>query len=302
MVGSLINKQGRQVSLYRTFTKNSDLSSTQYLPATQFKIGINGDDPLTSNTAIDNPIPISDGTSIDGGDNNFTGSSGGDNSTDNTTTYKEGAGLSDATSQNLIANNTNVLKIWTLTLTTYPNSAQYTGMWFYILDATALAKFKSSGTCLEIKLGSDSSNYYSITYEVSNLSTGWTWLDFGTLSDLTETGTVSGNIDTFIIEITTNNATDTFSTGDVIYDLLRQWQDSDLVKDFTTGYPTLNFSTLEATTRCYLTTLELNGFLFDSLGTYNEDTSPLLTSEDNYSDESKSSTDEFAFVIVDRYE
>ena len=40
----------------------------------------------------------------------LTGSSGGDNSTDNTDTYKEGAGNVDVTSQNLIANDTSATK------------------------------------------------------------------------------------------------------------------------------------------------------------------------------------------------
>ena len=50
----------------------------------------------------------------DDGSNAFTGSSGGDNSTDNTSVFKEGGGNTDVTAQNLIANDTNADKIWVI--------------------------------------------------------------------------------------------------------------------------------------------------------------------------------------------
>lgn len=300
--GSTITTNGKKVLLYRTYTENGNLSSTQYLAPTQFRVGINNGTPLAADTSIDEAIPIEDGTVLDDGSNNLTGSSGADNSTDNTSTYKDGAGQTDVTAQNLIANDTNALKIWTYTLSTFGNSAQYTGLWLYIKDSTALAKFKSSGTAVEIKLGSDSSNYYSETWTAASLTTGWNWLNGNTdtLGDWTETGTVSGNIDTFIIEITTNNATDTFATGDVVYDLLRQWQASDLIEDIDVNYPSINFTTLEATTRCTLLTTKANGFLINGLEIRNEDTSPLMLSEDTVVADSKSDTDEFVYTVIDR--
>ena len=151
--------------------------------------------------------------------------------------------MSDDTAQNLIANNTNATKIWTIadlsSLGTNITQTQPFGLWIFIKDTTTLAKFITSGTALEIKLGSDSSNYFSFTVTAANLATGFNWITSNTVNveDLTETGTVSGNVDTFIIEITTNNATDTFVAGDVVYDLLRQWAPSDLVKNMETGFP-----------------------------------------------------------------
>ena len=62
---------------------------------------------------------------------------------------------------------TNVLKIWTIadlsSLGTNITQTQFFGLWIFIKDSTALAKFKSSGTALEIKLGSDTGNYFSLT-------------------------------------------------------------------------------------------------------------------------------------------
>lgn len=303
---SIRTTKGKNTFLYRAYTGNGSLSSTQYLPTTKFKIGRNSNTINVADTDLTEPIPITDGTVNDDGSNQLTGSNGGDNSTDNTTTYKQGAGQSDNTSQNLIANGTNATKTWTISnlasAGTNMTGTQPASLWLYIKDATALAKFLTSGTAIEIKFGSDSSNYYSKTYEASDLSTGWNYLSTQTtnIEDLTETGTVSGNIDTFIIEITTNNATDTFVAGDVVYDLLRQWQSSNLIKDFTSGYPDINFVTNEVTIRCFIASTEANGFNIDSLGDFNQDTTPLLLGEDNFEDESKSDTDEFAFIIKDR--
>ena len=191
---------GKKIILNRSFK-----SSPDYTTISRAKFGTNSTTTyIESSTEIDNPVPIEDGTVLDDGSNTLTGSSGADNSTDNTSTFKPGAGQSDATAQNLIKNDTDATAIWTIsnlaTAGTNATADQYTGLWIYIKDATALAKFVTSGTCLEIKLGSDSSNYYSITYETGDLSTGWNWLPIGILNTLTETGTVSGNIDTFIIE------------------------------------------------------------------------------------------------------
>lgn len=300
--GSLVNNQGRKVMLYRSYTANGDLSATQYLAPTVFQVGINNQTPARTNTALTNAIPIGNGTVNDNGDNTMTGSSGGDNTTDNTTTYKEGAGAADATAQNLIANNTATTKIWTIAdlaaLGTLITGTEPFGLWLYIKDAATLAKIVS----VEIKLGSDSSNYYTKTVLVANLAVGWNWINTNTtlVNELTEVGTVAGNIDTFIIEIITNNATDTFVAGDVIYDLLRQWAEADLIKTFVASYPVVDFTNLEVTTRCYLPTTAANGFNLDGFAIYNEDTAPLMLAEDTYNDESKSSADEFAYVVKDR--
>ena len=129
----------------------------------------------------------------------------------------------------------------------YATGNQPIGVWLYIKDATALAKFKTSGTAFELRVGSDTSNYYSKTMTAANLAVGWNWIQSGTtnLEDLTETGTVSGDLDTYVVVITTNNATDEFAAGDVIIDLLRQWQTSDLTKAYISGYPSIDETNFE---------------------------------------------------------
>lgn len=295
--GSIVTTLGKHVILNRSFKSTPD-----YTAMSKFKIGISNGTPNVADTNLDVAIPISNGTVNDDGSNNMTGSSGGDNSTNNTSRYKEGAGVSDATAQNLIANNGNATKIWTIadlsSAGTNITATKPFGLWVYIKDATAYNKLLSAGTALEIKLGSDTSNYYSYTRTAAQLSTGWNWVTSNTVNveDLTETGTVAGNVDTFIIEIVTNNATDTFAAGDVVYDLLRTWATSDLTKTYVTNYPALDETNLEVEIRGFITSVEANGFDVNGYGDFNTDSTNKFTTEDTFTAESKSSTDQFTFV------
>ncbi len=299
MTGSVITNEGKKIILDRAYK-----SSPTYSIPSKFKVGISNGDPLVTDTALDIPVPIDNGTVNDGGDNALTGSSGGDNSGDNSVTYKPGAGVTDNVAQDLIANNTNATKIWTIAdLSANGTNIVGTlpfGLWLYVKDSTTLAKFKSAGTCLEVKLGSAVGDYYSKTWEASDLATGWNWItsNLVAVEDLTETGTVAGNIDTFIIEVTTNNATDTFAAGDVVYDLLRTWLAANLLGSMDSGYPSINESTLKVTMRCTLTSVKANGFPLDAIGLQNTDGTPKVSDIDVHTDESKSDTDEFVYEII----
>lgn len=301
--GSIIVNTGKQIMLERTY----DASTTVTAP-TQFKLGILNGTPLVTDTGLDVPVPYDDGTVNDDGSNVMTGSNGGDNSTDNTATYKEGSTsiATDNTAQNLNTNTSSATKQWAISnlasAGTVIDSTKYLTAWFYIADATTLAYFLSSGTALEVRVGSDASNYYSLTKTAAQLSVGWNWLSSypDTTADLTETGTVGSPIDYFSIIVTTNNATDTWSEGDVVYDLLRTFEDADFLADVLVGYPVINTTDLEVEYRVYLNTLKANGFDINGLGLFNTDSPAKLFSEDTYTAESKSQTDTFTYIIKDR--
>lgn len=300
--GSTITNLGIDIIMDRLITAIPTLSAIS-----QFQVGIGTTTPSVSDTALEIAVPIGNGTVNDNGDNTLTGSSGGDNTTDNTTTFKQGAGVFDVTAQNLIANNGNATKIWTIAdlsaLGTNITQTLPFGLWLFILDQTALDKFLTSGTALEIKLGSDSSNYFSLTKTAADLATGFNWITSNTVNveDLTETGTVSGNVDTFIIEITTNNSTDTFVAGDVVYDLLRTWTPSDLVKNMETGFPSDDTATKEVTSRMVLLSTEANGFPITELGVFNTDGTIQIYSHDVVTARDKVNTIELRFIQVDRF-
>lgn len=303
--GTLITNNGKKIAMTRVYTANGSLSATQYLTPTKFKVGIDQSDITTADTDITRPVPISYGTICDNGANSMTGTNGGTTTTNNVTTYKIGGGETDNTSQNLLTTGLNTTKTWrVLDLSSVGSNATatyYTGLWLYIKDATTLAKFLSSGTALKIMVGTDTSNYYYKNYTAASLAVGWNWLELGILNTNSVYGVPTATLSTFLIEIYTNNAADAFIAGDVLYDLLRQWQTTDLVKSFVSGYPSINYSNYEVTSRCYLNLLEANGFNITGFGTFNEDATPLIHTTAKTSSQSKSDTDEFAFVIRDRW-
>jgi len=293
--GSTLTNNGKKIILNRSFKSVPD-----YTVTSKFKVGINNATPSVVDTDLTYAVPISNGTVNDTGANQLIGSSGGDNTTDNTSIYKEGAGLTDAKAQNLIANATNVSKIWTLhpLITANITYTQPFSLWLYIKDATALAKFLSSGTALEIRLGSDSSNYYSYTRTAAQLATGWNWISSNTalVNTLTATGTPGAPADYFAIIITTNILTDTFVAGDIVYDLLRQWATTDLTQTFVSGYPVFDETNMEVEIRGYLNSLEANGFNINGFATFNTDATNKMFDEDAFTAESKTSVDELTFI------
>ena len=299
MSNSFITTKGNEIILKRAYTETADLSATEYLAPSKFKVGVNSSTYSISSTDLTHAIPITDGTVLDDGTNTLTGTTGADNSTDNIVRFKPVPGIAtpDLTAQNLNSNATSATKIWTIAaLSTSATATQYTGCWIYIKDQTTLDYFVSA----EVKIGSDTSNYYSKTYVVADLTIGWNWLDLQVLNTNTETGTVTGAIDTLIIEIITNNATDNWTDADVIYDLLRQWEDSDLIGDFISGYPLFDLTNLEVEIQSFLNSVQGNGFDIDSVALFNEDTTQLMHSLGTINNSSKSNTDEFTFISKDR--
>jgi len=303
--GNVKTNSGRSILLYRGYTANADLSATQYLPPTQFKVGISNGTPTVLDTDLAVPILIGLGTVVDDGSSAWTGSNGGQNTTDNTTTFKEGSNAADATSQNLLATTGNATKTWTIAGLTI-TAAKPISFWIYITTAS-LAKFLLAGTALQLRIrttGDAANKSYLKSWTTSELLSGWNYMHTGStnVNGLTTGagGAPSGSLNEAVLEIITNNTTDTFTTGDVCYDLLRQWAATDLVKDYVAGYPSFNYTTQEVTIRCYLNILEANGFLLNSLALFNEDTVPLMSDEITHESQSKSSTDEFSYVTKSR--
>ena len=288
---------GKKVILHRSYTPNASLSSTLY---TEPKWALFGTDQATSNvsdTDLTRVIPVYNGTVIFNCSAAFTGSSGGDNSTNNTSIFKEGAGQIDATAQNLIANGTNVNKIWTREPTTANwVGTSFAGFWLYIKDSATLAKMVS----VTLRAGADSSNYWSKQWLNAVLTTGWNWLTTGVLNTNTPTGTVTGTLDYAAIVIVTNNSADTFVAGDVAVDLLRQWTETDTLVAFDATYPQFDYTGLTVTRQVTLNSAMANGFNISGFGNDNNDTTKLLTDSNSFGADSKGSTDEFIYVLVDR--
>ena len=295
---SLINDEGLGIIFDRAFN-----SSSTFTVPTNNSFGVVQADVTTSTTSLSKIVPLLDGVTNDDGSNAFTGSSGGDNSTDNTSVFKEGGGNTDVTAQNLIANDTNADKIWVISdlsvAGTVIDGSKYWGFWLYIKDAAALAKL--SAGALQVRFGSDSGNYYWFGFASSYFSVGWNWVSTNTVVNSgTESGSVGSPIDYFYLKISTNNVTDTFVAGDVVYDLLRTWSLSDTLLALDSGYPNIDGSTFNVTYQYTVTAEKGNGYPLTGSLEQNTDASILTYGISKFPSKSKSSTDRFIFKYVDR--
>lgn len=282
----------------------SFLTSSDYrkIPS-YFKMGIGTTQITESLTDLPNPVPIENGTVNDDGSNQLTGAGGGDNTTDNTTTYKDGAGTSDVTAQNLLTNTSSTNKAWDITdLSSNGTNVDKTlrgGLWLYIKDSTTMDKLITS-SCLTIRVGSDTtSNYYSISFDKSDLSTGWNWItSTDAIQDWTETGTVGSPVDSLRILIITNNSTDEFSAGDVVYDLFRTWSSNDEQASIKAGYPLVNESEVYAEVQATITQSKAVGFDITTFGVFNEADEPMILAQITDAGESKDDSDIFVLRTV----
>ena len=71
-------------------------------------------------------------------------------------------------------------------------------------------------------------------------------------------------------------------------------------KAFFAGYPLLDETSLQVTTRCFVSTLDGNGSTITEFGTQNADGSPLLCSRAVFTGVAKTNTVQLIFVEKDR--
>ena len=92
-------------------------------------------------------------------------------------------------------------------------------MWLYIVDAAALAKLAAS-SCLTIRFGSDSSNYYQWQKDAADLAVGWNLVKGLTSANANSTtgSPVIAACDYTYVGLTATGAAITWSAGDFIMD------------------------------------------------------------------------------------
>jgi len=71
---------------------------------------------------------------------------------------------------------------------------------------------------------------------------------------------------------------------------------ADYFKDFVSGFPTLDTTNIQATTRMFLNSLEANGNDLTEMGVFNADGTPVLFSRSTFTSLSKTSSIEVTFI------
>jgi hypothetical protein len=291
---SIITNLGKNIVINRAYKPTPD-----YTAPTQFKVGILNGTPALADTDLDVPVAISGTEAVD----NCDAITGWVDSADmtvtlNNTTYKEGTGSINLTKDGVATDTASTDK--TTTSRDFTSKTLY--VWFYIKDATAYAKLAATD-CLTIRFGSDNSNYYYYTRDASNLSTGWNLIYYSTATaDGTQGAPTIGACDYSYIAIKATGSGITWSAGDMIMDDWKLASASDYFSTVVSGYPTIDESLKEVTMRGFLSVTDANGYDINGFAWFNTDATPKMFSEDTFTAESKSETDEFVLITVDDME
>ena len=96
------------------------------------------------------------------------------------------------------------------------------------------------------------------------------------------------------------NSADTWVDGDIVMDDIKLASFDDFPKIFVSGYPILDETNLQVTFRCFLNTLEANGYDISEMGLFNTDSSPKIYSRAVFTPLNKSETVEISFVQKDK--
>jgi len=286
--GDTFTTNGRKIMINR-FAK----TTPDYTVISKFGVGINNGTPSIASTALDYPVAITDTEAVDSCDDTAGWTASGTNSvTLNSTTYKEGTGALNLVKSDGSSATYSVSK----TTTSRDFTSKTFFIWVYI-NATAYALLATT-SCLVIRFGSDSSNYYYFNVDKASLTTtSWNLIRFTTATATGTTGSPSiAACDYTYVAIVTANATDTFIAGAVIMDDIKLASSDDFYKTIESGYPVINETTMEVEYKGVLTTIEANGNNINGLGFFNTDTTYKMASESTFTAESKSDTDQFTFI------
>lgn len=273
--------------------------SPDYLAPTVFKVGVDQTTALKTDTDLDHPVAISGTESVD----DCEATTGWNDSSDmtltvNTTTFKEGAG-----SLSLEKDGTGSASASTSKTTT---SRDFTSkefhIWIYVNTQATLDKFATTD-CLTIRFGSGASDYSEWTKDKSFFSTGWNLVDgFTTTNRDSETGTHDlANSDFTFIQLTATSSGDTWAADEVLMDDIKLISADDYTKTFTAGYPIIDESTKNVNIRAELSSVEANGYLINGFGIFNTDSTEKMESIDDFTAESKTTTDNFIFTIKNSF-
>ena len=293
VAGQIITTLGKKIALNRTFKATPD-----YLTPTVFKIGTGTTTPAIGDTDIEHKVPISGMETIDSCDATTGWTDNADNTVSvNTTTYKEGTGALNYTKDGTASANASSYK----TTTSLNFTSKEIALWIYVKDATMYAKFAVSA-CLEIRFGSDSSNYYYWRKDKADLAAGWNYVHG--LTSATATGTTGTPVitacDYTMVQFTADASGTTWSAGDLIVDYLQLVSTTDNYKAFVVGYPSLDETNLQVTIRGILLTTDANGHSLTEFGAFNLDATNKLYSHTVHTAISKTNTTQVIYIEKDK--
>jgi len=266
-----------------------------YTPISKVKFGTEQNTITITDVDLNKPVPISKWAVVDACDatTGWSGTEAQSLVSVNTTTYKEGTGALNIYKTSATSNTNLGIKKSTLTSRNATN--KFLSFWIYIKDETTLAKFIS----FTVRYGSSTANYYHTNL---SLSVGWSNIFLAVPSQIPNV-TGSPNIAActyFEIFGRLENGTSLVAAGDFIIDDIYLVETTNLIKDLDAGYPIIDEDNAIMTYRATLGVAEGNGFLINSLGSYNSDTPQFMQDIFLFPEISKSSGDEIVIEFRNR--
>jgi hypothetical protein len=289
---SIINSSGKDIVFDRAFRT----TPTYSIPST-IKIGRNQSDVTLATTILNNLIPITGTETVDDCEATTGWTADADTAVAlNSTTFKIGSNALNFTKTGTTLSTATLYK----TTTSVDFTDKNLHSWIYIdTDEVSLA---ASGTAVEIRFGSDSSNYYYKQYtavEYAALQNGnWADLYFDS-TDSTGSPVITA-CDYYELILTLTATSEVWTAGSVILDDLKVASTDDYILSQDTNYPVYDTTNREITRQFTLLTTYANGYNVDGILEENTDSTKKSYSVTKQNDASKSSSDQFIFTISDR--
>ena len=288
--GIILTDSGKVNILKRAFLDTPNTNNVS-----DFKVGIAQTNLNVGSTDLTTPIPITGTETINDCSTTTNWTAGtSDTVTYQTDKYVFGAGALE------------INKIGTAVGTCYANASvtnlDFTDkdLWIPVYVSDTLYDNLKYTNSLHIRYGSDSTSYYTKTVNKINLTAdSWNWINFS--DSVASTGSpVTGSCDYLRVGFLASNASYVTGTTGFAFDKSYLAGTTDYIKTITASYPTVDETNLEAVVDCRLGANDAVGFNLDSLAIVNDDSIRKMIIQNNFNDESKSSTDEFVFRVKNR--
>lgn len=263
------------------------------------RIGTDNTTPQLTDTNLANLVPLTPTTiNVCDTPGNWTESADGITPTADTTTFKEGYNTTDDTSLNIGKSGTTDTEVSYYDSVSLDLSASgtYIWAWFYIEDATTLAKLSKA----QLRIQDGSGNYRNWDFLASILSTGWNLLSTGDISSFTsETATAPtlASISRVYLEFYTNQTSDTIALGDLKMDFFHYDTYDNTSSAFTTTSSVSNCSQSQG----FIGASEAIGYSLKEVGEFNTDSTPIMGSRDTYTAIEKTDEVQINYIFVHEF-
>ena len=209
-------------------------TAAQSIPS-QFKIGRGTTDFAGTDIDLEEAVPISGTEQVDDCDATTGWVAGTDSAVAlNTTAFVQGTGSVSLEKSGTTGTTASMSKTTT--------SRDFTDKTFVLfIRITDLTDLVSAGTALNVRFGSDSSNYFQLDVAITELTTGFNYISFTSATATSTTGSpVLASMDFTEVIVNTDLSADTIAADRILFDDMKVASADDFLKALTVGFPAVD--------------------------------------------------------------